>query len=242
MVKASVAAWVLMLAWAGSAGPALALPGEKTPLPEPLGYVTDHAGVVGVEWKANIRSVCQDLERKTGVEMVIVTVKTIKPYKTANDYAEALYQRWGIGTAQKGHGVLVLAAVEERQAAITMGRSLLGVITPKILEQVSTQYIEPSFRKGQFEEGLYRTSVALASAAQEIRVGDPPRSHLKGLGIFLTLFTGFGALAFLWWISRPDLRHPFGRLRRGEYWGSGQGGFGGNFGGFGGGMGGEGLS
>jgi uncharacterized protein len=129
--------------------------------------------------------------------------------------------------------------VEERQAAITMGRSLLGVITPKILEQVSTQYIEPSFRHGQFEEGLYRTSVTLASATQEIRVGDPPRSHLKGLGIFLTLFTGFGALAFLWWISRPDLRHPYGRLRRGEYWGSGQGGFGGNFGGFGGGMGGE---
>ncbi len=234
MVKATFAALVLMLAWAGSAGPVLALPGEKTPLPEPLGYVTDHAGVIEVEWKANIRSVCQDLERKTGVEMVIVTVKTIRPYKTANDYAEALYQRWGIGTAQKGHGVLVLAAVEERQAAITMGRSLLGVVTPKILEQVSQQYIEPSFQHGQFEEGLYRTSVALASAAQEIRVGDPPRSHLKGLGIFLTLFTGFGALAFLWWISRPDLRHPFGRLRRGEYWGSGQGGFGG-------GMGGEGL-
>ncbi|MFM8551794.1 MAG: TPM domain-containing protein, partial [Nitrospiraceae bacterium] len=232
-MSAAAATWLLALALVLPSGPALALPGEKTPLPGPLGYVSDHAGVIGTEWKANIRSVCQDLERKTGVEMVIVTVQTIKPYKTANDYAEALYQRWGIGTAQKGHGVLVLAAVEERQAAVTMGRRLLGVITPTVLEQVSTQYIEPSFRKGQFEEGLYRTSVALAAATQEIRVGDPPRSHLKGLGIFLTLFTGFGALAFLWWISRPDLRHPFGRLRRGEYWGSGQGGFGGNFGGFG---------
>jgi uncharacterized protein len=57
----------------------------------------------------------------------------------------------------------------------------------------------------------------------------------------LTLFTAVGALSFLWWLSRPDLRHPYGRLRRGEYWGSGQGGFGGNFGGFGGGMSGEGL-
>jgi len=47
-------------------------------------------------------------------------------------------------------------------------------------------------------------------------------------------------LWFLWWLSRPDLRHPFGRLRRGQYWGSGQGGFGGNFGGMGGGMSGEG--
>ena len=73
--------------------------------------------------------------------------------------------------------------------------------------------------------------VALASNVQDFRIGVRPRSHLKGLGIWLTAGLGLGALWFLWWISRPDLRHPYSRIRRGEYWGSGQGGFGGNFGG-----------
>jgi len=214
---------------------------RPSPLPNPLGYVSDHAGVLDAEWKARIRSVCQDLERKTGVELVVVTVPSTRSYATAKDYGSALYERWGIGTAQQDHGLLVLAVAEGRQATVTVGKGLLGVITPPLIERVGSTYLGPAFRAGRYGEGLYRATVALAAVVQEIRVGEPPRSRLKGLGIFLTLLTSIGALWFLWWIARPDLRHPYGRLRRGEFWGSGQGGFGGNFGGFGGGMGGEGL-
>jgi uncharacterized protein len=200
-------------------------------LPDPLGYVSDHAGVLEAEWKARIRSVCEDLERKTGVEMVVVTVPQSRPYASAKEYAEALYQRWGIGTAQQEHGVLVLAVVETRQASVTIGRSLYGALPPPRIEQVGRENLEPLLRHGHFGEGLYRAVVALASNVQEFRIGVRPRSHLKGLGIWLTAALGLAALWFLWWISRPDLRHPYGKIRRGEYWGSGQGGFGGNFGG-----------
>jgi uncharacterized protein len=94
---------------------------------------------------------------------------------------------------------------------------------------------------GHFGEGLYRTVVGLATSAQHVRVGPPPRSHMKGLGFLISLLTVIAAVLVLWWISRPDLRHPYGKIRRGEYWGSGQGGFEGNFGGLGGTMGGDGL-
>ncbi len=224
---------------------ASAVPQNKPQLPNPMGYVSDHAGVIDPAWKERIRSVCQDLERKTGVEMVVVTVPSAKPYATARDYAAALYERWGIGSAQKEHGVLVLAVVGPStgsgQATVTLGKSMLPVITPALVEEVGSKYLEPAFRQGQFEEGLYRAVVALASASQNVQGGEPSRHKLKGFGIFLTATMSLGALWFLWWISRPDLRHPYGRLRRGEFWGSGQGGFGGTFGGFGGGMGGEGL-
>jgi len=224
---------------------ASALPQNKPQLPNPMGYVSDHAGVIAPAWKERIRSVCQDLERKTGVEMVVVTVPTTRPYATAKDFAAALYQRWGIGTAQKEHGVLVLAVVDPStgsgRAVVTLGKNMLPVITPMLVEEVGSKYLEPAFRNAKFEEGLYRAVVALASASQSVREGEPSRHKLKGFGIFLTAAMSFGALWFLWLISRPDLRHPYGRLRRGEYWGSGQGGFGGNLGGFGGGMSGEGL-
>ena len=215
---------------------------KKPQLPDPLGYVSDHAQALDQEWKARIRSVCQDLERKTGVEMVVVTVRGIKPYPTVNEYADALFERWGIGTAQQDHGVLVLAAVEERAAAITVGRGLIPIVTPQVLQEVSGKYVEPAMRSGRYGEGLYRTAVVIATAAQDVRIGAPMHVHAKGLGFWITLVTIVSGLWFLWWISRPDKRHPFGRLRRGEYWGSGQGGFGGNFGGFGGGTSGEGLT
>ncbi len=217
-----------------------AVPTGRAPLPEPLGYMSDHARVVDEDWKARIRSVCQDLERKTGVELVLVTVPTLKPYGSAYDYAHALYERWGIGTAQEEHGVLVFLAVQDHQAAITVGRRMLPVITHQVMSTIGSEYLNPAIKTGRFEEGLYRTAVAIASASQDIRVGSPTRYHFKGVGFWITLFTSIGALSFLWWISRPDLRHPYARIRRGEYWGSGQGGFGGNFGGFGGGTSGEG--
>ncbi len=221
---------------------AWSLPQGKPQLPNPMGYVSDHAGVITPAWKERIRSVCQDLERKTGVEMVVVTVPSIKPYVTAKDYAETLYQRWGIGTAQKEHGVLVLAVIEGRQATVTLGKSMLPIITPSVVEEVGSKYLEPAFRQAQFEEGLYRAVVALASASQDVKAAELSRHKLKGFGIFLTVSMSLGALWFLWFISRPDLRHPYGRLRRGEFWGSGQGGFGGTLGGFEGGMSGEGLT
>ena len=230
---------LLSVAFPTAAG---AVPQDRQPLPDPLGYVSDHAGVVEPEWKARIRSVCQDLERKTGIEMVVVTVKTLSPYQNANEYASAIYQRWGVGSAQQEHGIVILAAIEEHGAAVTVGKGLIGRLTHAMVQEAGQQYLDPAFRNARYGEGLYRTTVALASGLQDIRIGEPSRRHMKGVGVVLTVLTAIGAFAFLWWISRPDLRHPFRRLHRGQFWASGQGGFGGNFGGFGGGTSGEGLT
>jgi len=234
---------ILLLAIMLSAGSAVAAPYDrpKIRLPDPRGYVSDYANVLDDDWKARIRSVCQDLERKTGVEMVVVTVPTIQPFGSAIDYATAIYEKWGIGSTQQEHGVLVLVAVQERQAAMTLGRQMLPVITPTVMNQVGSEYLHPSIEHGHFGEGLYRTVVALASPAQEVRVGSTAHRHFKALGFWITLLTSLGAVLFFWWISRPDLRHPYGRIQKGEYWGTGQGGFGGNWGGFGGGTNSEGY-
>jgi uncharacterized protein len=234
---------ILLLAIMLSAGSAVAAPYDrpKIRLPDPRGYVSDYANVLDDDWKARIRSVCQDLERKTGVEMVVVTVPTIQPFGSASDYATAIYEKWGIGSTQQEHGVLVLVAVRERQAAMTLGRQMLPVITPTVMNQVGSEYLHPSIEHGHFGEGLYRTVVALASPAQEVRVGATAHRHFKALGFWITLLTSLGAVLFFWWISRPDLRHPYGRIQKGEYWGTGQGGFGGNWGGFGGGTSSEGY-
>ena len=210
-------------------------------LPDPMGYVSDHAKVLEDDWRARIRSVAQDLERKTGVEMVVVTVPTVKPFGSAKDYAAAIYEKWGIGSTQQEHGILILLAVEERQAAMTLGRQMLPVITPTVMSQIGGEYLHPSIDRNHFGEGLYRTVVALASHSQDIRVGTPSRAHYKGIGFWITLLTSLSALAFFWWITRPDLRQPYGRIQKGEYWSTGRGGFGGNWGGFGGGTSGEGY-
>ena len=93
VLRGSRFSWAVALSMVLAPGLASGLPQGKVSLPEPLGYVSDHAKVLEPDWKARIRSVCQDLERKTGVEMVVATVASTKPYGTAKDYASALYER-----------------------------------------------------------------------------------------------------------------------------------------------------
>lgn len=230
-------AWVGVILFLSGADASAALydrPKERVPLPSPMGYVSDHAQVVDGQWKERIRSVCIDLEKKSGVEMVIVTVPSVKPYPSAREYADALYQKWQIGSTQQEHGLMVVVAVEERQAAMALGRRMFPVITPTVRNDVSRTYLQPAIERGQFGEGLYRAAVALATPAQEVRLDTPSRPRIKGLGVWITLGTTGAIVAFFWLISRPDLRHPYRRIQKGEYWGTGQGGFGGNWGGFGG--------
>ncbi len=178
---------------------------EPVPSYDPQGYVSDHAGVIDAEWRARIRSVCQDLERKTGVEMVVVTVPTLKPYGSANDYAVGLYQKWGIGSAQNEHGVLVLLSVQERQAAVTMGRRMLPVMGGNVVGKVGHEYLDPAIKNGHFGEGLYRTVVGLASVSQDIRVSNVQKAHFRGLGFWITITTASGALWFQGTLSRTRL-------------------------------------
>lgn len=212
---------------------------EPVPSYDPQGYVSDHAGVIDAEWRARIRSVCQDLERKTGVEMVVVTVPTLKPYGSANDYAVGLYQKWGIGSAQNEHGVLVLLSVQERQAAVTMGRRMLPVMggmwsgrsgmnisTPPSRTATSAKdSIEPSW-------GWRRSRRRFASAPLRRRTfadsGSGSRSLPSGSSLVSLVAQPPGSPPSLW---APAARRILGERPRG---------FGGNFGGHGGGMSGEG--
>ena len=84
MKKIITMAMVLCLVFFEGLAQAVPYDRPKIKLPEPRGYVSDHAAVIDGDWKERIRSVCQDLERKTGVEMVVVTVPNIKPFGSAN--------------------------------------------------------------------------------------------------------------------------------------------------------------
>ncbi len=219
----------------------MAMPSAELDLPTPLGYVSDYANILSPQWKSQIRAVCKDLENRTGVEMIVVTLPTVEPLTNAQDYASKLYEGWRIGRAQQERGILLLTSMEERQAVVVLGRTLLSVVLPRELDQISEQHLVPMFHSTAYGDHLYRSSVLLATA-----VGQPPlpsekKANSRSAGLWMNLGVVILMLYILWRFTRPERRHPFQRWRRGEYWGTGQGGFGGNFGGFGGGMGGQGL-
>ena len=214
---------------------------EEQHLPTPLGYVSDYAKVLDAKWYDQIRSVCKDLEINTGVEMLVVTMPSIEPISHAQDYASRLYKAWRIGTAQQERGILLFVAVKERQAVVAVGKTLLSVVTPNELDEISLKFLRPMFLSMEFGMNVYRSVMSLASLGRQAPIQSPIEKPKRMAGFWMNLGVVFMMLYALWRFTRPERRHPFPRWKANEYWRIGQGGFGGNFGGFGGGTGGQGL-
>lgn len=214
---------------------------QEQNLPTPLGYVSDYAHLLDEEWHKQIRSVCKDLESSSGVEMLVVTLPTITPLSHAQEYASRLYEAWRIGTAQQERGILLLVAVKERQAVVVVGKNLLSVVTPQQLDEISLKHLRPMFRSGEYGINIYRSAVSLSTLAARATIQKEKPKPQRSAAFWMNIAVVVLMFYALWRFTRPERRHPFPRWKNGEYWGTGQGGFGGNFGGFGGGTGGQGL-
>jgi uncharacterized protein len=222
-------------------------------LPAPQGRsVHDLAGVISAEHLQVMERIHTELNQKTGVAIVVITVPGLEGEPIA-DLAVRVGTEWGAGKKGEDRGIVVALAIEERRFFIATGYGVEGFLPDGRVGGIRDQYAMPHLSRGDFSMGLLQTSAALvAAAAAEHRVTiegisprAPPGQRRGGGGrpspgrivLGLLMIVGMIYLA---------IRHPTlfmllllsGMGRRGGYGGGFRGGgFGGGtgFGGFGGG-------
>jgi len=215
----------------------------------PQGYVNDYAGVLPVSEQNRIHALAAELQRKTGAQMAVVTVRSTAP-DTIEQYAVRLFEQWGIGQRGKDNGVLLLVAVDDRRVRIEVGYGLEGALTDALSKSIIERFMIPGFRQGLYGQGISAGSAAVASViaqsygvsvtGQEQQVYRALHRGRRGQGSPVVSFIIFVVMMILF-ILNPRLFFymmmfsMIGGGRRG-YWGGSGGGFGGGFGGFGGGL------
>jgi uncharacterized protein len=217
--------------------------------PKPAGAVNDFAGVISAQYAGQMENLAREVLEKTGTAIVVATVKTIGD-NDLNDYANRLYQAWGIGKKGEDKGILIFLAVKERRVRIETGYGVEGILPDGLAGEILDRHAIPWLKKGDYGQGLAEAmaavSAVVAKAAGVTLTGAQPpqrkqvRTEKRGLGIvqivLLILAAGFllgtrQGRALLPWLLL--LLMSGGGGRRG---GDGFGGFGGGgFGGFGGG-------
>lgn len=216
--------------------------------PKPTGAVNDFAGLIPAEYKNRMESLAGEVLEKTGTAVVVAAVETIGD-TDPSDYANRLYQAWGIGKKGEDKGVLIFLAAKERQIRIETGYGVEGIIPDGLAGEILDRHAIPYFRQGDYGRGFYETMASVSSVVAKeagVTLTGVPRTETRSvrtegrLGIFqlvLLLAAVFFLLgtrqgrALLPWILL--LMMSGGGDRRG---GGGFGGFGGGgFGGFGGG-------
>ena len=215
--------------------------------PALTGRVVDNAGVISPDARGKLDTKLADLEQKSGIQLVVVTVRSLEG-GDIETYANGLFRFWKLGEAKKNNGVLLLVAPSERRVRIEVGYGEEGTLTDALSKVIITNAMVPHFKTGDFEGGIVRgvddIIAVLTTDSSEWQKRPTLREDQSSDSGFDALlpFLIFALVVFLLWRSSrrsgrggPWIIPPMG----GGGWG-GSGGFGG--GGFGGGSSGGGFS
>ena len=215
--------------------------GKDIKFSKPLGYVSDYARILSPAQNNLLTNLIGELERKTSAEVAVVTIDTLAGI-SIEEYAVNLFEQWGIGKKGEDNGILLLVAMKERKVRIEVGYGLEGTITDGTAGKIIHEKIVPSFKNGDYEEGLFNATITIANliaksygvelsflqdvSSRDYEISTSSRaSRIIGnllFILFILIFVGFRWFFFPLFLGRG-------------YWYSGRGGFGGGFGGFGGG-------
>jgi uncharacterized protein len=221
----------------------------QQPFPKPKGLINDFANVIPPSYEQQLESITAELLNKTGTPVVVVTMPDLGG-EDYNEYANRLYETWGIGKKGEDKGVLIFVAIKERKMRIEVGYGLEGILPDGLAGEIRDRYMIPYLKQNKFGEGLLNgvsaVSQLIARDAGVKLTGQVPvkapkkrRSRLSFLPLLLIffLFMFVGRRRGGSWIFFLPLLMGGGGPRYGSGgFGGGFGGFSGGFGGFGGGM------
>jgi uncharacterized membrane protein YgcG len=140
-------------------------------LPRPRSYVSDFANVLNDGTRRSLEAQLEALDRQTSIQVACVTVKGLDG-QSIERFATRLFNAWGIGTARRNNGVLVLVAPRDRQMRIEVGTGLEHVLTDDLSARVIQTYFVPEFRSGRFDRGI---EAGVARVIEIVRQKPQPR-------------------------------------------------------------------
>jgi len=231
---------VLLFAAALFPGSGARAAGEPS-IPEPSGYVNDHAGVMDEPSRAKLEAFLDQVEKKTGAQFAVLAVKSTAPL-TAVEYKVRVFEQWKIGKKGEDNGLLLLVATDEHEARFETGYGLEGTLPDGFQSRIFRNQMAPRFREGDYAGGITAGMIACAARlaaekgvtlewnGEELRYGGGGEFGLPPRG--LILFVVFVILLLI--IASGLLGRAAGGGRRGGGYRGGWGGLGG--GGFGGGF------
>ena len=223
--------------------------------PLPPNPVVDLAGIIDDSVQTKLNRYLRELEQKTTAQMAILTVKSLQGESLEEFSITIAHNKWKLGQKGKDNGVLLVIALKERKYRIEVGYGLEGILPDSLVGSIGRQYLVPYFRKGDYSDGIYAATLAIANEIAKdagVKITEMPAAGIVSPVKVRQKSTGFLgkiiSLLFFLVILIIFIKNPRSFLvlmllssmggRRGPWGGSGGGFGGGGFGSFGGGGGG----
>ncbi|MEO0203137.1 MAG: TPM domain-containing protein [candidate division WOR-3 bacterium] len=162
--------------------------------PEPIGFLNDYANVLNRRQVEDLENQLKEIENKTSVEIAIAIFDSIG--YSIEEYANLLFERWGIGKKGKDNGILILISMKERRVRIEVGYGLEEVITDGIAGDIIRNKIAPYFREGNYYLGLKSALNEIENRISEGSNTEEREGNFLDLFSILVFFIAFALLIF----------------------------------------------
>jgi uncharacterized protein len=216
--------FLALLAFVGTPAAAVDWPAR------PQGPIYDEADLLPAAEEAQLDQRLRDFDARTGDAVIVATVNSLQG-ETVERYATQLYEKWGIGGAERDTGVLILVAPNDRQMRIEVGYGLTPYITDILSGRIIRDEITPRFKAGDFPGGIQagvnailtqlskspEDAKAIADAAAAAEKNRPRGA--RGIPIGAIVWPLFLIFFFI----LPLFRRRRGQRYAGGGWGSGVG-------------------
>jgi uncharacterized protein len=154
--RAAQAGWSAMRIFAGALALFLAfIAAHAANFPALTGRIVDGANVIPQETRNAIEPKLVDLEQKSGIQLVVATVRSLGGQEI-EPYANELFRAWKLGEKSKNNGVLLLVAPNERRVRIEVGYGLEGTLTDALSKVIIANAIAPRFKAQDYGGGISR--------------------------------------------------------------------------------------
>jgi uncharacterized protein len=222
------------------------------------GYINDFASVLDPATVEQLTRLCTEVDQKAKAQIALTTIKSLEG-DPAEDFANHLFQKWGVGYKGTDRGVMVLLAVNDHKYWTEVGYGLEPILPDGKVGGFGRDMV-PLLRQGDYNRAAVQILSQIAKViAQDSHVSldslpqsptaPPPNAESGGQESQLTAGEVVGLLLILVvvgilfklfgpWFLLPILFGGGGRSGSDRWGGGGFGGGGGGFGGGGGGFGG----
>ncbi len=227
--------------------------------PTPPRLINDFANVLTPEQEQALERKLVAYDDSTSTQIVVVTVGSTQDYPI-EDVGLQVLRKWGVGNKEKDNGIVILAAITDRDVTIRTGYGMEGAIPDITAKNIIENDVLPGFREQNYYRGFdAATNSIIKAPAGEYKAPEGYRKKGKGgfssgrivlafivLMVIFNMFGGGRGGRGGGFMSRRGYRGVSGPVFfpggfGGGGFGGGGGGFGGGgFGGFGGGGGGGG--
>ncbi len=138
---------------------------QEPEIPTLTKHVNDYANVLSDSEESRINALCSEIESNWTVEIAVLTIDTTQSM-SIEEYSVKVFEKNGIGKKDKDNGLLIVAAIQDRNWRLEVGYGLEPIITDSTAGKIGRAYLIPYFQQEKYGEGLYNAVDAVAKVIQ----------------------------------------------------------------------------